>query len=53
MLFTEKHRQNAWLAAQGLSIAVYVTGVCYAVSGHPQSIGPVSMIPGSAIELAV
>ena len=33
MLFTEKHRQNAWLAAQGLSIAVYVTGVCYAVSG--------------------
>ena len=33
MLFTEKHRQNAWLAAQGLSIAVSVTGVRYAVSG--------------------
>jgi len=51
MLFTEKHRQNAWLAAQGLSIAVYVTGGLLCGLRHPQSIGPVSMIPGYAIEL--
>jgi hypothetical protein len=25
--------KNVWLAAQGLSIAVYVAGVCYAVAG--------------------